>query len=134
LPDFLIPRCVVRLDYLIEATRKRGLEDICRVLGCLDVRTARKHLKRLESAAQATALEIAERGAATPELGAVPTVDPTASSFTRLLSQFERNQQATIRSGDVTATATLRQLIQATLGKPLGNKPSTSASESPRPP
>jgi len=134
LPDFLIPHCVIRLDHLIDAAHEQDLEQTCEILGCLDIRTARKHLKRLESAARAAALTLAESAVTTPELGTLPTVDPSASSFARLLSLFEREQQATIRSGELTAAPTLRQLIQATLGKPGGNKPSSFASDRARPP
>ena len=58
----------MRLDKVVEAGREKesgsSLEECCRLIGCIDLRTARMHLKRLEEAAKAIALTLAERQAA----------------------------------------------------------------------
>ena len=72
LPDFLIPYARMKLDKVIEADREkengRTLEECCRIIGCIDLRTVRIHLKRLEEAVKTAALALAESQAATVHL------------------------------------------------------------------
>ena len=67
LPDFLTPHARMRLDNVIEAGRKREsgstVEECCRIIGCIDLRTARMHLKRIEDAIKTVALTLAENQA-----------------------------------------------------------------------
>jgi len=138
LPDFLIPRCVIRLDHLLEAARvkahERTVAHTCGILGCIDPRTARTHLTRLDCVADTASLDLAETGASTPHLGSAPDTPPAASSLERLQALICREQEAKVRAGDDTGSINLHRILQATMWKQSGNKPSPFASASPQPP
>ena len=74
LPDFLIPASRMRLDKVIEADRRKEsestLEECCRIIGCIDLRTAQMHMERLEEAAKAATLTLAEMQAAERKVSA----------------------------------------------------------------
>jgi hypothetical protein len=138
LPDFLIPQCVIRLDHLVEAAREstgeRTTERVCENLGCIDPRTARKHLERLESASGQLSLELAEGASSTPELGRIPDADPAATAFMRFESLIERKRSAVMRSADIESDIGPLRLLQAALRNRSEKKPSTCASARVRPP
>ena len=138
LPDFLIPRCVIRLDDLEETyDAKRSGEPndrLCGILGCLDDRTARRHLKRYEEALEAVALRLAERRAMSPELGELPQINPDTPSVDWLERLWRAERVASQRRGDSLPTMGLRYLLQAALGKSGRQKPSSSVSADARPP
>jgi len=73
LPDFLIPYCRIRLHNVAEASalgnEERTTERVCRLLGCIDPRTAWRHLRRFEQAAERVVSELSMRRAASPEFG-----------------------------------------------------------------
>ena len=125
LPDFIIPYARMRLDKVVEAGRKKesgsSLEDCCRLIGCIDLRTARKHLKRLEEAAKEIALTLAERQAAAVHLhGPGKELRPLAP-FERLEELFSREEEAHLRAGGGgLRTPVLRTLLQAELWKNRG--------------
>ena len=138
LPDFLIPRCVIRLDHLVEAAREahsdRSVEKACRVLGCIDTRTARTHLKRLDQAVAAVAVQLAERRAMAPQLGELPHTSPQTTPLERLQVLYRSESDAVLRSGDSVLPISLRQMLQAVLWKLPGKEPSSCACPSPRAP
>jgi hypothetical protein len=138
LPDFLIPRCVIRLDLLVGAVVEtelgRDIDKTCKILGCVDARTVRRHLKRLDAAVGRTALELAMFRAKEPELGDLPQTGPETFPLVRLDVLYRKESEATVRAGGGAMASSLRQMLQAELRKPSGKKPSTSACRSPRPP
>ncbi len=138
LPDFLIPRCVIRLDHLLEAGADAhpgaGVEKTCRILGCIDARTARTHLKRFEQAVAAVAVQLAERRAIAPELGELPHTTPQSLPLARLQVLYRSESQAVLRAGAGVLPISLRQMLQTVLWKLPGKKPSTCACRSPRAP
>ena len=139
LPDFLIPRCVIRLDHLVEAAEEvqpgKDVEKTCRILGCIDARTARSHLKRLDHAIATAAVELVERRAMAPELGELPQATPQTVPLARLEALCRTEREAALRAGAGTSEPiSLRQILQAVLWKPCGKKPSTCACRSPRAP
>jgi len=138
LPDFLIPRCVIRLDHLAQAAgevhRAKDVENTCRILGCIDARTARSHLKRLEQAVAAVAVGLAKRRAMAPELGELSHTSPHSLPLARLQVLYRSERDAALRAGAGAVPISLRQMLQAVLWKPPGEKPSTCAYPSPRAP
>jgi hypothetical protein len=138
LPDFLIPRCVIRLDRVWEAVAQdppgTDIEETCRILGCVDERTARSHLKRMHLAIEAVVLHLAERRAMTPELGKLPEATPDEVYLTRLQALYRSELEAAQRAGGDITVISLRQILQAALWKPGSKKPSAFAFAGPRPP
>jgi len=138
LPDFLVPGCVIRLDHLEEAYEQRragvGNDRLCGILGCLDDRTVRRHLKRYDEALAAVALRLAERRAMSPELGELPQITPDTPSVDRLQRLWRAEQIASQRSGEAFQPMSLRHLLQTELGKSKRRKPSGCVSVDARPP
>jgi len=138
LPDFLIPRCVIRLDRVLEAVEKdpygTDIEDTCRLLGCIDERTARSHLKRMNGAIETAAVHLAERRAMTPELGEVPEAIPDEGSLARLKALYRNVTEAAQRAGGGITVISLGHILQAALWKTGSKKPSTCAFFGSRPP
>jgi hypothetical protein len=140
LPDFLVPGCVIRLDHVAEAHRERatgagaGNEQLCAILGCLDDRTVRRHLKAYERALEAAALTLAEQRALSPELGDVPETTPDTPVRDRLERLWDAEQVARLRRGARDEPTTLRHLLQTTMRKSRRRKPSSCVSLTTRPP
>ncbi len=138
LPDFFIPRCVIRLDRVLEVVAQDPLgadiEKTCRLLGCVDERTARNHLKRMNLAIETAVVHLAERRAMTPELGELPETTPDEVSLKRLQALYRSEVEAAQRAGGDIAVISLRQILQAALWKPGSKKPSAFAFAGPRPP
>ena len=89
LPDFLIPFSPVRLDKLLEAERMRreegaSLEKCSFIMGCIDLRTVRKHLKQLYEAAASAILHLSEELAHTPQYARLPEAYPGHCCLMRL--------------------------------------------------
>ena len=138
LPEFLVPGCVIRLDRLEETyeARRNGEPNdrLCELLGCLDDRTLRRHLKRYGEAIEKVAIELAERRAMSPELGDLPQTTPDTLSVDRLERLWQAELLASQRRGEALPPIGLRKLLQAALGKLGRKKPSGCASAAARPP
>jgi hypothetical protein len=122
LPNFLIPFARMRLDNVIEAGRERAggstVEECCRIMGCIDLRTARMHLKRLEEAVKTVALTLAESQAASVHLH--KTDDPLRplSPLGRLEKLLDRQKEGQLRAGNSRCRPpALQSLLQAELWK-----------------
>lgn len=139
LPEVLTPRSVIRLDYVLEAARlpanEQSMELVCDLLGCIDPRTARNRIRALTAAAGEVSLDLSRERAATPELGELPHTSPDTSPLERLEMLYEAECSAGERAGTSwPLPLSLRQLLQAAMGKHRGEKPSTSVSSPARPP
>ena len=137
LPDFLIPYSPVRLDRVLEAELKRrkdgaSLEDCSFIMGCLELRTVRKHLNRLHEAAAAVSLQLSEYLARTPQYGKLPESDPDQCAVMRLHTMRERILQAASASGQ--RVIPLRQNLQEHWWHLVGNPSTNCASRNLRPP
>lgn len=123
LPDFLIPYARMRLDKVVEAGRDKeggsSLEKCCRILGCLDLRTARMHLKRLEVVVKTVALALAEKQAAAVHLHEHNTHHLRPQTpLDRLDELYRQEEQAKLRSGGERGQpGGLKWLLQAELWK-----------------
>ena len=139
LPEFLIPRCRIRLDHVVEASalgsEDRRTERVCRLLGCIDPRTARRHLRRFEEAADRVALELSAGRAMSPQLGDLPSQTPDSSALSRLERLYRAEIEAVARiGGQAVPLPSLRYLLQAVMRKDCLRPPSMCASARSRPP
>lgn len=139
LPDFLIPRSVIRLDLLIEAAEAPGenlsIDQLCLHLGCIDPRTVRRRLATLHDAVNTVSLELSIRRSAAPELGDIPISTPDTEPLKRCRQLYQREIQACERAGSLIAMLPpLIHLIQATMWKTGVKRPSVYASPEVRPP
>lgn len=138
LPDFLIPRCVIRLDHLAETAQndqcRVDLDTACKNLGCVDDRTVRRHLKRFDEAVSAAAITLATDRAMQPELGELPVTTPETPTITRLVALYQSECEAIGRAGSGAKPVSLGHILQAALWKPSDKKPSGCAKPTPRPP
>lgn len=138
LPDFLVPGCVIRLDHLEEAHEAKragaGNDRLCEILGCLDTRSVRRHLRRYGEAIDEVALLLAEARAARPELGELPKLTPETSPVERLERLWHAEQVASQRRGEALCPGSLLQLLQTAMRKSRRKKPSSCASAEARPP
>jgi hypothetical protein len=138
LPDFLIPCCVIRLDRVVEAVAQdpsgTDIEETCRLLGCIDERTARSHLKRMNRAIETAVVHLAERRAMAPELGELPETTPDEGSLARLMALYRNETEAAQRAGGDITVISLGHILQAALWKPGSKKPSAFAVSGPRSP
>ena len=128
LPDFLIPFARMRLDKVVEAGRRKEsgstLEKCCRILGCIDLRTAQKHLERLKESAKTIALTLAERQAAAVHLHEHSYRLRPVAPLERLEELLGREKEVQLRGGgDSRAPGGLRRLLQAVLWKNRGKVP-----------
>jgi len=139
LPQFLTPRSVIRLDYLLEAAalpaEGRTAERVCELLGCLDPRTARRRVAELGSAINRVMLELSHRRSSTPELGAVPTSDPDTTPLDHLQTLYRSEREAQDRAGRAAAALpALVTFVQAAMRKLPAKKPSSCVSPAGCPP
>lgn len=136
LPDFLIPYARMRLDRVLEAAKKHedgtGLEQCSRIIGCIDLDTVRRHLKRLEKAAAETALMLAEGHAAAPHLSEQNLELRPLPLFKRLetLCRIEREMRLRAGTGHENLPY-LRYLLQAVLWQTYGKVSTSFPSRSP---
>ena len=115
LPDFLIPYSSIRLDRVLEAERKRredgaGLEECSFIMGCLEARTVRTHLRRLDESVSAVALQLSEELAHAPQYSQLPEPDPGQCAVVRLHTMHESILQVAAASGG--QVIRLRQHLQ----------------------
>jgi len=136
LPGFLIPFARMRLDNVIDAGRERErgntVEECCRIIGCIDLRTARVHLKRLEEAAKIVARTLAENQAASIHLHQSDYSLSPLTTLGRLEKLLDRKKEGQLRSGDgLCRPPGLRSLLQAELWKKKQKVPTSYASRPP---
>ena len=98
LPDFLIPYGVIRADNVVEATKDEGnisIEQICRVLGCVDFRTARKYIERFDNTVTVISIALAQKLSEYPKENLIPSFHPEVSSlsYSHVLIERFRNLQ-----------------------------------------
>lgn len=103
LPDFLIPYSPMRLDLVLSARTMReagqSQESVARFLGCLDLRTVRRHLGRLDEVAAQASRRLAGELANLSQYVNLPEPDPVSSPLQRLLVLYEYAQKAAIGAG-----------------------------------
>jgi len=138
LPDFLMPGCVIRLDKVLEAYRT-GIDHLdighaCSVMLCLEERTARKHLNRINTAIQQANLSLAKTIALQPELGELPKTTPDSTPLTVFTRLFEAESRARLRSGKITPTPGILSLIQKSMWEIFLNHPSACVFSKHHPP
>ena len=136
LPDFLIPFSRMRLDKVVEAVGEKEsgstLEECCRILGCIDLRTARMHLRRLDEAAKEVALTLAERQAAAVHLHEPGYQPRPLTPLERVEELVSRQEEAHLRAGGGgSRPPALRPLLQAVLWKKKGKDLTSYASRPP---
>ena len=136
LPDFLIPYARMRLDLVVDAVKEResgaGLEHCSRIIGCLDLVTARRHFNRLQEAASAVALLLAERHASAPHLSEHRYEFRVLSVLRRLEELYRMEQEVLLRAGKSHANLPgLRHLLQTALWKTHGKVSTSFPSRSP---
>jgi len=139
LPEFLTPGSVIRRDYLQEAAalppEEQHPDRVCEILGCIDPRTARTLLSRLNDAIDRVTLELSHRRASTPELGVLPVSTPDTSRWEYLRMVYRAEDDARVRAGSSgTQLPPLWSFLQAAMGKQPEKKPLSSVSHSGRPP
>lgn len=133
LPAFLIPRCVIRLDHVLEAAElpaeEQTAERACEILGCIDPRTARRRVAAVKEAINHVTLEFSHRRASTPELGDVPVSTPDSSAPDVLWLHYLAELSAQERAGSAAPPlASLESFLQAALWKIAQKKPSSCVS------
>lgn len=117
LPEHLIPRSPLwsdRLVGLLEAGRDREknfLDETCAALGCVDPRTARKHVRALGAAAQAKVAVIAGLDAEAPDRAQDLTIPPDLGHFALLAVFWERFLASRRSRSGTMAAETLRPLL-----------------------
>jgi hypothetical protein len=87
LPEHLIPRSPLRSEKLVKLLEEEpdaGSEAACIALGCVDPRTARKHLRAIRAAASAKLPLIAELVATIPSQSESQAYPPGANLFALL--------------------------------------------------
>ena len=138
LPDFLMPGCVIRLDNAFEAYRASvdnfDIEHACSIMLCIDERTARKHLERINAAIRQASLRLAETIALHPELGELPKATPDSTPLTVFIRLHGTETWARLRSGEITQTPGVLSIIQKIQWKIFLNQPSACVVTKPRPP
>ena len=137
LPDFLIPYSPVRLDRLLEAERMRrqekaSIEDCCAILGCLEPRTVRTHLRRLHEAAASVSLQLSQWLAHSPQYARLPETDPGQCAVTRLHTIHDITALAAGAAGR--PVASLRQSVQEHWWHLVGRQSTSCVSRAVRPP
>ncbi len=113
LPEHLIPRSPLRsagLVKLLEGEMKPGLtEDACEALGCIDPRTARKHIKALYATVDAKLPILAELSASAP--GPAPAFPPGMNPFVILRLLWDRFLETARCLSGSTVSEALRPLL-----------------------
>lgn len=138
LPDFLMPGCVIRLDYAFEAYKASvdhfDIEHACSTMLCIDERTARKHLSRLDVAVRQASLRLAGTIAHQPELGDLPISTPDSTPLAVLSRLTEAETWARLRSGEVILTLGILSHIQKIRWEFFLKQPSCCVMPKPLPP
>lgn len=138
LPDFLMPGCVIRLDNAFKAYRAAvdhpDIEEACLTMLCIDERTARKHLDRIDAAIRQASLELAGIIALQPELGDLPETTPDSTPLTVLTRLHKAESRARLRSGNTKPTPGILSLLQKAKWEIFLNHPTTCAVTKRKPP
>lgn len=137
LPDFLIPYSPIRLDRILEAElRKREKEaDLCQcslIMGCIDDRTVRKHLRRLKATSDAVCLSLSESLSHIPQYAALPGSHPGSTSGQRLELIIKATSEAASARGG--SAYTVRQFLQTEWWHIFGKPSMSYVSQIARPP
>jgi hypothetical protein len=101
-------------------------------MGCLEMRTVRKHLSRLHEAAAAVCLRLSEDLAQTPQYAQLPESDPGQYAVMRLHTMHERTLQGAAASGR--QAIPLRHNLQEQWWHLVGTPSTNCASQIVRPP
>jgi len=113
LPEHLIPRSPLlsaKLVELLERGTKPGLtEDACEALGCIDPRTARKHIRTLCAAVDAKLPILAELSASAPD--PAPAFPPGTNPFVILALLWDRFLTTAQGLSGSTVSEALRPLL-----------------------
>lgn len=137
LPDFLIPYSPIRMDRVLEAEHARRvdgapLEDCSLIMGCLELRTVRKHLKNLQKVSEEAALEISRELSHVPQYARLPETDPEQNSVMRLYTLYKILLQAAAAAGHHVAGQ--RQILLAQWWKCVGRLSTSCVSRVTHPP
>lgn len=137
LPDFLIPYSPVRLDRVLEAEHERkvnsaSIADCSYIMGCIELRTVRKHFKRLRAVAAAVALQLSEYLAHAPQYARLPEPQPEQCPVARLYTVYYRTTEAAGAAGR--SVASLQQILQEHWWHLIGKLSTSCVSPASRPP
>jgi len=132
LPDILVPGCVIRLDMTLIAV-KAGigtpelLEQACIMMGCIDERTAIRHVALATASIQQTNLHLSEVIAHTPETGENPGISPEMSDSETLKALLAAFILGLVRRGCTGKYPTELGTVHNFWRRFRANKPSTYA-------
>lgn len=138
LPNFLIPYARIRLDAVLQTVRKREAStlttgDACHIMGCRESRTAWMHMKRIEEAARAVALSLAEHLAMEVHLHSCDQQLQPAEPIERLTQLHRQEKDVLARAGKSDwKMASIGEMLQAVVWKRF-KKPSISYVSRPPP-
>ena len=115
LPENLIPRSPLwgmQLVELLEGKQGAGFtEAACTALGCIDPRTARKHIRALSAAVDAKLPIVAELIASAPIPSESPTFPPGTNLFVILCLLWDQFITGQRELSGFSASAPLRRLL-----------------------
>lgn len=115
LPENLIPRSPLwskQLVKLLEGKQgARFTEEACEALGCIDPRTARKHIRALGAAVDAKLPIVAELIIAAPIPSESPTFPPGTNPFLLLCLLWDQFITGQREISGFSATAPVRRLL-----------------------
>lgn len=127
LPDFLMPRCQIRLDKATDAYQEtfisHDIDKACIIMAAIDPRTAIKHLFRINDVLKKINLSLSESIVQIPECGELPEIPPDTSTSMKLLLLHKTQTNARLRSGDTRTLPGTLKLIQKELWKFFHRKP-----------
>lgn len=136
LPDFLIPYSRIRLDAALAAYQMRiegaSIEACSLAMGCIDLRTVRKHFSRLEQVVTQTSLTIAQQLSHLTQYVSFSQHQPAIEPMAKLSQLYKSATQAALASGF--NILSFRNILQAHWWNLVGKFPISCVSLNPRPP
>jgi hypothetical protein len=100
LPDFLIPYGVIRIDEVLKIQKVEPevlcMDKICSLLGCVDLRTARKYIRCINVATKKASTTLAEKLANIPGKNLIPSFYPDTSFLTYFHSLVNKHNESVI--------------------------------------
>ena len=115
LPENLIPRSPLWSMQLVKLLERRqgavSTEEACEALGCIDPRTARKHIRALGAAVDAKLPIVAELIASAPIPSESPTFPPGTNLFVILCLLWDQFITGQRELSGFSASAPLRRLL-----------------------
>jgi len=117
LPEHLIPRSPLWSENLVKLLEEEreldpGFTDMaCDALGCIDPRTARKHISGLRAAVNAKLPLLAELLVSTPALSASPAFPPGTNPFVVLILLWDGFLKTAQELSGTLAAACLEKLL-----------------------